>query len=170
MRYPQLLAACLTMTMLKAQAANNGHVEYSALLNSSEIQGLHSLSAYSPRNRYARLHYYSGMELAWYQPDSSAGFVFNPRVLLGLTADQSLAPFVEVSTSLLNLLEITSGEVRDCNQSPCDPDIGIKTGLRVHPHPQFSFTLFYQAIHFGNFNDRLRGDASMLGAGIGIHF
>ena len=165
-----LLAAILTAAVFPAQAANNGHVEYSALLNSPGLQGLHSLSAYSPRSRYARLHYYSGMELAWYQPDSSAGFVFNPRVLLGLTAGRNLAPFVEVSTSLLNLLEITSGEVRDCNQSPCDPDIGIRAGLRMQLHSQFSVVLFYQAIHFGNFNSNISGDHRMLGAGIGIHF
>ena len=153
-----------------AAQTDQGHIELTSLLNSETLVKQFSFSAYSPITARPKMQLYGGMELAWFQINLNDDFLFNARVLLGVTNGQQLAPFVEIGTNLLDLLSITSGEARDCSQDQCDPDIDIKAGFRYRLDSQFSLSLFYQAIHFGAFHDRLTGDHDIVGASFGLHF
>ncbi len=154
-----------------AAQPDQGHIELTSLLNSKTLERQFSFSAYSPvRTGRRRLQMYGGMELAWFQINRNDDFLFNARVLLGVTNGQRLAPFAEIGTNLLDLLSLTSGDTRDCSQDQCDPDIDIKAGFRYRLDSRFSLSLFYQAIHFGNFHDRLTGNHDIVGASFGLHF
>ncbi len=156
----------------EAIVGDNGHIEYSTLIQSDSMQDLHSFSAYSPlqARRQRSLSIYAGMELVWYQLTGQQDYIFNTRIFLGVTGRQRLSPFAELGSNLVNLIVFDEHEGRNCSNDSCDPDIDIKLGLKYRLNTHFSAGFFYQGIHFGNFHDRLTGNHNVVGAFFGLHF
>ena len=165
----------LTSILLTVYAADSladkGRIEYNTTLNSDTVTRIHSVIAYSRLMGNSTIKSYGGLELAWIQLDNDTDFRFNTRVLLGLSTHSRFAPFVELGTNLIDLVDLFSGEARDCSQQDeCDPDGDIKVGLRVAINPTFYISSYYQGIHFGGFHNRLSGNHNIYGASIGLQF
>ncbi len=160
----------LLLCTLTDARADKGHIEYTALLNSDTMHNMQSFSSYSKVLDNSSIQMYGGLELVWYQLNPADDFEFNPRVFIGATTGDTIAAFAEVGSNLVGLLEYFNGESRDCTQVDCTPDFSIKTGMRIRIYSQFSISLFYQRINFGDFHDRLTGNHRLYGASIGLHY
>lgn len=151
--------------------ADKGRFEYNTTLNSDSVERIHSVIAYSPLAGRSTLRSYGGLELAWVKLNNDVDFRFNSRVFLGISTTNTVAPFIEIGTNLVDLVDLFSGENRDCSQQDqCDPDGDIKAGLRLSIHPQFYISAYYQGIHFGGFHDNLTGNHNIYGASVGLQF
>lgn len=147
--------------------ADRGRIEITTLAASDTVDKLHSFSSYSSIEPVDAWQLYGGMELAWIRLESADDLVFNPRVLLGFMPGSRVSPFIEMGTNLADLLDLLSGDTRDCSQDQCNPDVDLKLGLRIGLDEHFTLGLFYQAIHFGDFHDLLEGDHDIYGINLG---
>lgn len=162
----------LLFVVLTSHARDSGYIEYSTRLLSNTVDTMQSIAISSPVNaRRAGPNIYGSIELIWYRFAGDDNTLFNARVAMGLSNHWRLAPFVEIGTNLVDFLTLWSdNSLRDCTETPCDPDIDIKAGVRWRINKQASLGVYYQRINFGDYNAILIGNHSLAGATIGWLF
>lgn len=174
-----LSAACLyTLCCVPAAASDVGTVEFTTLTSSDDLDRALSVSLLSPMDRRGGV--YGVADLVWYRTDPGMDTDFTLRIALGAAMTGDTAPYLEIGTSLYDMLVlITDGEGDEddtnstCGTSggeSCRIDFNIKAGIRHRISSSLSINVFFSRIRFGNIDTDIEGNYDMFGAGMGYTF
>ena len=162
--------ACMLLPVAPAYSQKS-FIEYSMLSTSDTLHKVNTLGFYNVFSHKRNYSYYAGLDFALFEPKDALDNELDPRIVIGISGVDTIAPYAEVGIGLYDTLFRGKEDSQSCSdENDCEPDVHFRVGLRIRAINNVSFGVFYEGVSFGDFQDRLSGAHSYTGTSISVKF